>query len=185
MTPNSETHRRGGRWPLAAWGAAATILLAPAIAMQVTDEVRWSLGDFLFMGSLLFGVCLGIELAVRWNASLAYRAGATLALVTGVLLLWINAAVGVVGDESQQWNAVYFGPPAVALAGALVARFRAAGMAWAMVAAATAVALAPLLASMSWAGAAASASTAPALALTAGFAVLWLTAAWLFRKAAS
>ena len=48
--------RRGSRWRIAAWSVAALVLLIPLIAMQFTDEVNWSGGDFVFAALLLLGV---------------------------------------------------------------------------------------------------------------------------------
>ena len=38
---------------LLAWGAAAALLLLPLVAMQFTEEVNWTVFDFLVFGSML------------------------------------------------------------------------------------------------------------------------------------
>ena len=144
--------------------------------MQVTGEVAWTPADFAVAGALVGAVGVGYELAVRRSASRAYRAAAGLALATGLVLVWLSLAVGVLGSEDDPANLMLGGVLAVAIAGALVARFRPAGLARAMAAAALAQMLAAVVALVAGFG-------ADAL-LAAAFAAPWLTAAWLFGRAA-
>src|SRR5687767_8759422 len=72
--------RRGSRWRIAGWGAAALILLLPLVAMQFTDEVNWDVADFAFAGALLIGVGVAYELAVRKTGDTEYRAAVGVAL---------------------------------------------------------------------------------------------------------
>lgn len=168
----------GGRlipWRIAAWGLAALLLLLPLVAMQLTAEVNWTASDFLFAGILIGGVGVALELAVRMSRNRAYRAGAGFALAAAFLILWSNAAVGMIGNEDNGYNLLFLAAIGLALIGAVVARFRAPGMAAAMVVAAVAqlaVALGGLSADLRGA------------LVSAGFAGLWLLSAALFRKAA-
>jgi hypothetical protein len=45
--------RRGNPWRLAIWGTAVFLLALPMAAMQFTDEVAWTLRDFLTWGAML------------------------------------------------------------------------------------------------------------------------------------
>ena len=176
--------RRWSPWRIAAWSFAGTILLLPLVAMQFTDEVAWSAFDFVFAAALVGGAGLAFELAARRSRSLAYRLGAGLALAAGFLLVWINGAVGIIGTERDPANLMFIGVIALALAGALVARFRPVGMARAMIAAAIAEAAVGAIALVPGVS-----STGPAWqpeipVLTAFFTALWLASAWLFGKAA-
>lgn len=168
----------GGRaspWRIAAWGTAALLLLLPLVAMQLTDEVTWDGEDFIFAGVLIGGTGLIFELAVRKSGNLAYRAGVGIALAGAFLTIWANGAVGMIGSEGNPYNLLFGGVIAVALAGAIVARFRPAGMARAMVAAAIA----------QLAVAAGGLATDPlGGVLSMAFALLWLLSAALFVKAA-
>jgi hypothetical protein len=150
-------------------------MLLPVLAMRVTDEVARDPGDFMFLGILLVGVGVAYELAARVTDRSAYRAAVGIALAAGFLHIWINLAVGFIGSEDNNANWIYGGVLAVAVAGAVVARFRALGMARAMVATAIAQALAFVLALVAGLG-----FTGP---ITMFFAALWLISAWLFRKA--
>ena len=134
MTIRSEGN--GGRlwnpWRIAGWGIAAFLLLLPAVAMQFTGEVDWDETDFIVMGVLIGGVGLGIEFLVRQSDSIAYRFGAVLAFLGLFLTTWANLAVGMIGSEDNPYNLLFFGVLLVGMAGAIVARFRPAGMARAM-----------------------------------------------------
>ena len=124
--------RRERRWRIAAWAAAALVLLIPLIAMQFTEEVRWSVADFVVAGALLLGVGVPIDLAMRKTGNAAYRWAASLALVTAFLLIWVNGAVGILGAEDNDANLLYGGVLAIGFAGALLSRFRPRGMTYAM-----------------------------------------------------
>ena len=130
--------RRSIRWRAAGWSLAVLALLAPLAAMRFTDAVRWSAGDFLFAALLIGGVGATIELTVRAARSLAFRGGVASALAAGVLIVWATGAVGMVGSEDDPYNLLFLGVILIALAGSVVARFRAGGMAMAMAAAAAA-----------------------------------------------
>lgn len=167
--------RRGSRWRIAAWGTAALLLLLPLVAMQFTDEVNWTAFDFIFAGALIGGVGAVFELAVRSSANLAYRAGVGAALAAAFLLVWVNGAVGMIGAEDNPLNLLFGGVLFVALIGAILGQFEAAGMVRAMTAAAIAqVAVGALGLSSDVRGA----------ILSMAFAGLWLIAAALFRNAA-
>src|SRR3989344_4748078 len=107
----------------------------------------WSPFDFVFMGILLCGAALTYELVARKMQSGAYRAAVGLAVLTGVLLVWVNAAVGIIGDgDLDSPNALYFGVLAIGLVGALIARFQPRGMSYTLFAMALAQMLVPIVA---------------------------------------
>ena len=116
----------------------ASILLVPLIAMQFTDEVNWTLSDFVIAGALLFGTGLAFDLLVRKARVFAYRAGVGVALAAALLLVWLNLAVGLIGSENNPANLMYAGVLAVGIIGAGIARFEARRMARALFAAAIA-----------------------------------------------
>jgi hypothetical protein len=164
-------------WRIALWGAPILILLAPLIAMQFTAEVNWTGFDFLVAGVLLFGTAAAYEVAMRISASQAYRAGAALALLTGLVLVWVNLAVGIIGNENNPANLMYAGVLGVGLVGTLVARLQPKRMMWVLLATALAQALVAGIALFAGLGA-----EGP---LSIIFAAPWLLSAWLFRKAAA
>lgn len=142
--------------------------------------MSWTLGDFVFAGALLCGALGAYGLTVRRRGDTTYRAAVGLALASAVILVWANAAVGITDSAA---DALYLGVPAVGVIGALVARFRAHGMARAMLAAAiaqVAIGVVALLAGM----VPAYNSAFEILGITAFFAALFVGSALLFRQAA-
>jgi hypothetical protein len=162
---------------------AACILLLPLVAMQVTDEVRWDLADFAVAGALLVGTGLLYELAARRAGTVVYRAAVGAALAAALLLIWVNLAVGIIGEPDEPANVMYLGVPAVGIIGAIIARLRPQGMARALVATALAQALVTVIVLVRGLGAPA---TGPleVVALNGFFIALFVGSAWLFRLAA-
>jgi hypothetical protein len=75
----------------------AVLLLVPFVAMQFTNEVRWTLADFVVMGVLLLGTGLLCELVLRKFKSMKQRILICAAVLLGLLLIWAELAVGIFG----------------------------------------------------------------------------------------
>jgi hypothetical protein len=178
-------HRPWNAWRIARWTVAGTLLAIPALAMQVSDEVNWTVSDFVFAGVMIIGTGLLYEGVTKLSDSLAYRAGAVVALAAAFLLIWINLAVGIIGNEDDPHNAAYFCEVLLAAATAFTARLRPAGMTRAMLATAGFQLLVTALAANDGWGASEPPGATGVLVLNLGFAALWLASAGLFRKAAS
>ena len=131
MTGIGET-RRGVNWRVIGWGGAVALLAVPFVAMRFTAEVNWTVGDFIFAAVMLGLVGLGLELAVRTSRSWAWRGAAALWILSAFMLVWINGAVGMIGDEGNAYNLLFLGLIPLSLIAAAIARFRAAGLAAAM-----------------------------------------------------
>lgn len=111
-------------WRVALWGTVAALLTLPAVAMQFTHEVQWSAGDFLFAAVLLGTLAALIDLSARRARGLAHRIGGALAALTGFAQVWINSAVGIIGDGPNPWNFAFTAIPLLVLGLAIVVRFR-------------------------------------------------------------
>jgi len=185
MTENTEDGggRRGNRWRIAAWAAAAVMLLLPLFAMQVTDQVVWDVADFAIFGALLVGVGVTFEFAVRQTGNTAYRWAVGVALAAAFLLFWVNGAVGIIGNAGDDANLMYYGVLAVGIIGAVIARFQPHGMALALSATALAQALVAVIALVAGLGTPLS-GPAEILILNGFFVALFVGSAWLFRHAA-
>jgi len=182
--PPSAGARRALPWRIIGWGLAAALLLLPLVAMQFTSEVNWSAADFVF-AAVMFALVGGtFELAFRKSGNLCYRGGVAVAVAASFLLVWINGAVGIIGDEGNPANLMFLGVIAVALAGAIVARFEAGGMARAMFLAALSQALVGMIALVGRLGAAEPPGMAGVLVLIGCFALMWAASGALFQKAA-
>tara|TARA_B110000977_G_scaffold71592_1_gene97106 strand:+ start:345 stop:614 length:270 start_codon:yes stop_codon:yes gene_type:complete len=73
------------------------LLLIPLIGMAITDEINWSLFDFIIMGSLLIFLSIGINFVSNRTKNLKNRD-----LYIGILVLiftfiWAELAVGIFG----------------------------------------------------------------------------------------
>ena len=73
------------------------LLLIPLIAMQFSNEVKWSLTDFVAAGILLLGTGLSCELVLRNVKKLGYRIVICGAILLVFLLIWMELAVGIFG----------------------------------------------------------------------------------------
>lgn len=71
------------------------ILLLPLAAMQFTDEVNWTAFDFFAAAVLLFGTGLLCELALRKIREVKYRVAVCGILLTALLVIWAELAVGI------------------------------------------------------------------------------------------
>jgi hypothetical protein len=173
---------------LSVWAAVvALILTVPLVAMQFTDEVVWTLFDFIFAGTLLFGTGLAYELVARKGGTIAYRAAVGLALAAALLLIWINGAVGIIGSENNPANLMYGGVLVVGIIGAIIARLQPQGMTRTLFAMAIAQMLVPVIA---LAIAKPQVTMEPpgvvgVFVLNAFFAMLFVASALLFRHASA
>lgn len=180
MTGSSERAGAGAwnYWRITRWTAALALLLTPLVMMQVSDEWHWTIGSFLFAGTMIGGVGLLYELAERASGSRAYRAGVAVALVASFLTVWTT----LVRDDGTGIG--FFLLIMAAGVGGFSAWFRPAGMARTMLGVAimqalfgVAVATAPSTVSMPD-------GSFKALVFSGFFTALWLLSATLFRAAA-
>ncbi len=100
------------------------ILLVPLVAMQFTEEVQWSVSDFLVMGALLLGTGMILVRVLRQSAHIAYRAAMGLAIGATFLMIWANLAVGLISSGPNPGNLMYIGVIAVLLIGIYLSRFK-------------------------------------------------------------
>ena len=175
--------RRGIPWRPILWSIPVMLLLLPAVAMQFTSEVNWDVFDFIFATIMFGSVGLVIELTVRSSDIVAFRAAVGIAIAAAFLIIWINGAVGIIGDEDNPANLMFGAVLAVALLGSTAALFRAPGMAIAMFAAAIVQLAVGVIAV---AGDMASGPVAPydVIGSTGFLTGMWLVSGLLFRKAA-
>ena len=122
-------------WRLLMWGTALALLLLPAVAMQFTSEVNWGPEDFTIFGLMLLLACGAVEVAARISTNGSYRLGAIVAVGIAFMTVWANLAVGMIGSEDNPYNLLFGSVLALALLGAVLARFQARGLAFTMLAA--------------------------------------------------
>ena len=65
--------------------------------MQFTEEVNWTLADFLVAGVLLYGTGLLCELILRKVKKVKLRIALCIGILIVLLLIWAELAVGIFG----------------------------------------------------------------------------------------
>ena len=159
---------------LVVWGGAVFAWCVPLVA-KFTVDLPWTTEDFVAWGIMLLVAAGLAEIGLRLSGQLAYRAGVIVAVGTSFLITWSNLAVGIIGDEDNPLNQIFFGVIAIALVGAFLVRFRAKGMALVMAVTAAAQFGTAFIAL---------AYEQIVFAIVGVFSLGWLLSAWLFREAA-
>lgn len=169
------------RWVVITAALLAIPLLAMVFKLGVpdpgsgTDGVNWGPFDFVIAGVLILGAGLTYEWASSRVGTGPQRIAVAIAVGAALLLIWVNLAVGMIGDEGNPANLMYLGVLAVLLIGAAIARLEPSRMAVAMFATAAGHAVVAVIALVAGPG-----STPPADAFFIG---LWVVSGLLFRQA--
>lgn len=163
----------------------ACLLMIPLIAMFFTKEVNWGLLDFVVMGILLFGAGLTYVMISKAAENYAYRFAAGIAVAGGLLLIWMNLAVGIIGAEGNPANFLYLAVIASGIIGTVLSKLQSSGMAKTMFATAVIQMMVPATALIIWKPAMeASPGVFGVFLINIFFAVLFAVSGLLFRKAA-
>jgi hypothetical protein len=105
-------------WRILGWGGAVALVLAPLVARQFTAEVQWDETDFI-IATVIFGIIGAlVELTVRLTANPFARAGSFLAILAGLMVLWANLSVGMIGEAGNPVNLLFGVVLLIAVAGA-------------------------------------------------------------------
>ena len=169
------------RWVLITAAVLAVPLLAMVFKLGIpdpgsrTDGVNWGPMDFAIMGVLILGAGLLFEYAASRAGNVAHKAAVGIAVAAGLLLIWVNLAVGMIRDEGNAANLMYIIVLFVALIGASIARFEPREASIAMFATAGAQALVAVIALVAGLG--------PTLPADAFFVAAWVASGLLFRRA--
>ncbi|MCA4895635.1 MAG: hypothetical protein ING84_11575 [Cytophagales bacterium] len=73
------------------------LLFIPLIAMQFTEEVKWTFFDFIAMGTLLLITGVILEVVLRKVTQTKYRILFCVLVIGAFLLIWAELAVGIFG----------------------------------------------------------------------------------------
>lgn len=165
--------------------ATVVLLLIPLIAMQFTNELIWEISDFIIAGGLLFGTGLTFLVLTKRKTSVSYRFAIFFALFTGLLLIWVNGAVGLIGSENQSANMMYFGVLAIGLIGAFISRFNSKGMYYTMFFMAVGIVLIATIALISGMQHYSGSSVGEILGVNAFFMVLFIISGILFLNSSN
>jgi hypothetical protein len=73
----------------------ALLLFIPLIAMEFTNEVKWTLMDFIVAGILLLGTGLACNFVMKKVKKTKFRIAICLAILAFLFLIWAELAVGI------------------------------------------------------------------------------------------
>ena len=94
---NQETLSLGKLRMIIILSVTTFILAIPLVAMQFTNEVDWTLSDFVTAGILLLSTGLAIELVIRNLKAGALRTIVLVVILLVLFLIWAELAVGIFG----------------------------------------------------------------------------------------
>lgn len=158
------------------------LLLLPLTGQLTVDGWNWSIGDFV-MAWVVFTITTAFLrfLVTRPVANVAYKAGAALAALTGFLIVWINLAVQIIGEDNPG-NGLYLLTILGGFIGVGVTRCQPAGLAKVAFVIAAALVLIPAVSFQFW-----PTDFSPGYPkvqlLSTGFAALFAASGLCFRSA--
>jgi hypothetical protein len=167
------------RWVLVTGAVLAVPALAMALDLGIPDPssgtagVNWGPMDFAIIGVLVLGSGLLYEYASTRAGTIAHKAAAGIAVAAGLLLIWVNLAVGMMDVEPG--NLMYVLVLVVAIVGAAIGRFEPREASSAMFATAGAHSAVAVIALVAGLG--------PTLPADAFFVAAWVASGLLFRQA--
>ena len=82
-------------WRLALRVSATALLALPALAMLITDQVNWTLGDFVVFGVMLALLVAGIEFLSASRLRVRSKLIGVVMVLAVFALIWIELAVGI------------------------------------------------------------------------------------------
>jgi hypothetical protein len=160
------------------------VLLIPAAAMLFNLKGwAWSGFDFVIFWLLIAGAVFVYRLVSNKIPNRTYSVATGLAVIAGFVLLWVNAAVGLIGSDDNPANLLYGGVLLIGGIGAALARLEPLGMARALFAMALAQFLVPVVALLLWRSDF-SPGVAQVFGLNSFFVLMFAASAMLFRHAA-
>jgi len=114
-----------------------------------------------------------------------YRIAVGLAIFAAIILVWMNLAVGIIGEPDDPANLMYVGVLSVGFIGAVIARFRPQGMARALFATAFAQALVAAIVLAAGLGVPGKPGPTAIVIVNGLFVALFVVSACLFRRSAT
>ena len=157
------------------------LLLIPLITMQFSDDVLWTFTDFIFAGGLILGTGCSFILFAQKESDLIFRVATGLALFSTLFMIWANLAVGLIGNESDPINLLYFVILAIGIAGTFIAKFKPVVMARVLFIMATGIIAITIYALISEWREVAGSSLLEVIGVNALFVVLFMISAGLFQ----
>jgi hypothetical protein len=108
--------------------AVGLFLLIPVFGNMYVEGWNWSPFDFVWAFCVLYGTGLAYFLVSRKAKTTTYKFATGVAVVTALLIVWMNGAVGIIGDGDNGMNLLYFGMLLIGLIGAAISRLEPLGL---------------------------------------------------------
>lgn len=162
---------------------AGLLLIIPLLGMQFSNEVNWTLFDFVIAGILTFGIGISYKLITRRAIKVSYKIAVGFALFVGLFLIWVNLGVGIIGSENNPYNMIYFGVIGVGTIGAIIGRFEPKKMVLTLFVLACTLALIAITALFKGIHQIPESSVSEVIGVNGLFITLFVVAAFLFRYA--
>lgn len=163
--------------------AGLGLISIPLIAMQFTAEVVWTVFDFGIAWSLIFGAGFTFQLVSKKTENSAYKIATGLAVFASLAILWVNGAVGIIGNESNPLNLLFGVVLMMVVFGSYIAKLEAKGMSRVMVVTAVTQILITFSGTMIHLGQNPGYQFSGILRITMIFTVVWLLASLFYRRA--
>lgn len=74
---------------------AQLALLVPLVAMVFTEEVNWTVSDFIVAGLLLAGIGTALQMIVTGSKNNLRLTATGVVLVVTIAFIWVELAVGI------------------------------------------------------------------------------------------
>lgn len=163
--------------------AGLGLISIPLVAMQFTSEVVWDILDFGIAWTLIFVAGFTFQLISNKTENSAYKIATGLAAFTSLSILWVNGAVGIIGNEGNPLNMLFGVVLLMVIFGSYIAKLEAKAMSRVMLSTAITQVLITLSATMIHVGQNPGYSTSGIFRATMLFTVFWLLSALFYRRA--
>jgi len=159
------------------------VILIPLIAMQFSEEVNWDMFDFLIAWILIFGAGFTFQLISMKTEATSYKIATGLAVFASLAILWINGAVGIIGNENNPLNLLYGFVLTMVIFGSFIAQLEAKAMSRVMLSTAATHLLVSLIGGFLYVSENPGVSISGVINANLIFIVFWGLSALFFQKA--
>lgn len=111
---------------------ALIVLTIPLTAMLFTHEINWEPLDFGVAWLLIFGTGISFHFICRAYRNSIYKIASALAVCAGFAIIWINGAVGIIGNEENPINFLFGIVLLIMFLGSYLVKRSPRKMAWVM-----------------------------------------------------
>jgi hypothetical protein len=113
------------------------VLTIPFTTMRFTHEVNWEPLDFGVAWFLIFGTGISFHFICRTYRNSMYKIASALAVCAGFAIIWVNGAVGIIGNEENPINLLFGIVLLIMILGSHFVKRSPRNMAWVMLVTAT------------------------------------------------